>query len=364
MTERHVLHIHFHLGYGYAGPAGPAGPSAYAGPAGPDGSVSGGHGSAPAGHGYDAELYERLIELLHGITPRTQALPPDAADCDVTGALRYFHSDPQGVAQLVRMRALALYGVDTTIGSAGNRMLAAMAADATAPGGVTHLGPEPEAIAAFLFPRPVGALHGVGPAMASLLVRHGLYTVGSVAGTPLGTLQRLLGGVQGRRIHERARGLDERPVTPRAPARSCAADQVFARDELDPDRHRRAVLGLTEQLGARLRSEHRIARRLTLTVRYADRTTTVRTRTLPEPTAHGFALARVAYGLYESLGLQRARVRGFALRAEELQPEEYGTTQLTFDPADDRARRIESSADRARARFGAGAVLPASLAGG
>ena len=35
--------------------------------------------------------------------------------------------------------------------------------------------------------------------------------------------------------------------------------------------------------------------RLTLTVRYADRSTTLRTRRLPEPTNHTAALTRTAY---------------------------------------------------------------------
>ena len=35
--------------------------------------------------------------------------------------------------------------------------------------------------------------------------------------------------------------------------------------------------------------------RLTLTVRYADRSMTVRTRRLPEPTNHTGSLARTAY---------------------------------------------------------------------
>ncbi|MEU0990735.1 hypothetical protein [Streptomyces sp. NPDC005953] len=310
----------------------------------------------------DSERYLRLIEQLHGVTPRVQAIPPTAVDCDISGALRYFHRGPYELAQMVQMRIRALHDVDTTLGLAGNRMLAAMAADATAPGELTWLRPEPEAIAGFLRPRPVGALHGVGPAMAGLLVRHGLHTIGAVADTPVGTLQRLLGRTQGRRLHERAHGVDERPVIPQAPARSVSADHAFVRDELDPDQHRRAVLALTEQLGVRLRSEGQITGRITLSVRYADGSTTTRTRTLSEPTQHGVALVRVAYDLYETLGLQRARVRGISLRAEELQPAECAITQLTFDPVDDRARRIEASADRARARFGPWAVRPGTLA--
>ncbi|WP_406278593.1 hypothetical protein OHT93_37510 [Streptomyces sp. NBC_00191] len=195
----------------------------------------------------------------------------------------------------MRLRALALHGISTTIGSASNCMLAAMAADATAPGGITHLDHTPDAIAAFLRPRPVAALFGVGPATASLLVRHGLHTIGAVADTPLGTLQRLLGKTTGCQIHDRARGEDPRPVTPQAPARSCSADHAFPRDELDPARHRQAVLALAEQLGARLRKERQVTGWLTMTVRYADRSTTVRTRRLPEPTNHTAALARTGY---------------------------------------------------------------------
>lgn len=94
---------------------------------------------------------------------------------------------------------------------------------------------------------------------------------------------------------------------------------------------------------------------------YPDKSTTTRTRALREPTAHSAAPTDVAYRIHESLGLQRARVRSLSLRAEDLTPVERAARQLTLDPADERARRIEA-ADRARARFGPGAVVPGSLA--
>ncbi|WP_442538556.1 DinB/UmuC family translesion DNA polymerase, partial [Streptomyces pseudogriseolus] len=94
----------------------------------------------------------------------------------------------------------------------------------------------------------------------------------------------------------------------------------------------------------------------------ADRSATTRTRTLPEPTAHSPALTRAAYGLYEALGLQRARVRAVALRAEGLDSAEQASHQLTFDPVDEKVRRIEEVADRVRAKFGPHAVMPGTLA--
>ncbi|MGW6590032.1 hypothetical protein ACWF9X_20775 [Streptomyces globisporus] len=80
-------------------------------------------------------------------------------------------------------------------------------------------------------------------------------------------------------------------------------------------------------------------------------------------TAHTPRLRATAHALHAALGLQRARVRSPALRAGELGDAASASRQLPFGPDDDRARRIEAAADRARARFGAGAVRPARTAG-
>jgi hypothetical protein len=89
----------------------------------------------------------------------------------------------------------------------------------------------------------------------------------------------------------------------------------------------------------------------------------VRSRALPEPTGHTAALADTAYRMYASLGLQRARLRAVALRAEGLGPAELAAHQLTFDPDDEKARRIEEITDLARERFGPGVIMPAALLG-
>ncbi|MEV7974813.1 ImpB/MucB/SamB family protein [Streptomyces sp. NPDC086519] len=304
--------------------------------------------------------YGDVIELMSGITPHVQAVPPDAVQLDLTSALRYFGLSPYDVVQLAKMRLKALYGIDSSAGLAGNRMLAAMAADASGPGDTTWV-PVGQA-ADWLYPRPVTALPGVGRGTAETLRRYGLHTIGQIADLPAGTLQRLLGAGPARLLAERARGHDPRPVTPSEPAAHLAADLVLERDCLDPARHHRAVLELADQIGQRLRGEHRIAGRLTLTVRYADRSSTTRTRTLPEPTSHSPALAASALGLLNALGLQRARVRAFAVRADALLPEGDAYRQLSLDPGDDRARAAEAAADRARCRFGLKAVRPATLA--
>ncbi|MEU9374956.1 hypothetical protein AB0D94_14445 [Streptomyces sp. NPDC048255] len=315
-----------------------------------------------------AEQYAGVLALLGGLTPGVQALPPEAALADVRGALRYFGCDAVQLASVLRVRALALYGVDCTVGVAGNPMLARAAAREARPGGTLVVPDEPAAVREFLSGKPVGALDGVGPKAARTLCSYGLDSVGKVAAAPPAALRRILGARLGREVHERALGVDRTPVQPGAAARSIAAERPFDRDELDPVQHRRALLSLTEELGARLRTqgqgegEGQVCRALSLTVRCADRTTLTRTRTLPEPTAHTAALTATAYALYAGLGLQRARVRALSLRAEDLTAAERAARQLSFDPEDEKARRLEAVTDRVRARFGPQAIARGTLA--
>ncbi|MFI1563388.1 DNA polymerase thumb domain-containing protein [Streptomyces sp. NPDC020490] len=315
-----------------------------------------------------------LLGLLEEFTPVVQALPPDGALADLRGAERYFGRSAVELASVIRVRALALHGVDCVIGAGPGPLLARVALCDARPGATRAVPEDPCGIAEFLADRPVAALPGVGAATARTLGEYGLDTLGRVAAAPLSTLQRLVGARAGRELHEKANGIDRGRVVPNAVSRSLAAERPFPRDELDPGRHRRALLSAAEELGARLRVLDKVCRTLTLTVRYAEfphsRTgsgggtpiATTRSRTLKESTAHSAALTAAAYGMYEALGLQRARVRAVHLRAEGLAPAEQASHQLTFDPADEKARRLEEVADRARAKFGPDAVKPGTLA--
>ncbi|WP_330340924.1 DNA polymerase Y family protein [Streptomyces sp. NBC_00557] len=300
-----------------------------------------------------------LLGLLEEFTPVVEALPPDGALADLRGAERYFGRSAVELASVIRVRALARFGVDCVIGAGPGPMLARVALGDARPG-VTCAVPE-DAVAEFLADKPVAALPGVGAATARTLSEYGLDTLGLVAAAPLSTLQRLIGAKAGRELREKASGVDRGRVVPNAVSRSLATERAFDLDELNPDLHRRALLSAAEELGARLRAVRKICRTLTLTVRYADRSSTTRSRTLKEPTAHSAALTRAAYGMYEALGLQRARVRALVLRAEGLAPADQASYQLTFDPVDEKVRRVEEVADRARAKFGPRAVMPGAL---
>ncbi|NEB54107.1 hypothetical protein G3I48_17725 [Streptomyces griseus] len=307
------------------------------------------------------ELYGQLLAVLDSISSRVEPLPADwSAYVDLTGALTYWGRDVEGLVAVLRLRLLALHGVQCSAGAGPTRSIAAMAADVTPPGAATVVRDDPYEVVAFLRTKPASALPGIGPRTARTLARYGITSVGDIADTQLPTLQRILGASAARLAHDRAHNIDERPVVPGAAPRTVSASHRFDRDELDTERHHRAVLGLVQDLGGRLRAGREIAHALTLTVTYADRSQTARTRALAEPTAHTPALAATARALLTGLGLQRARVRALALRAERLRPAEDTVHQLTLDDRDTRLRRIEAALDQAATRYGTGVAGAAS----
>jgi DNA polymerase-4 len=102
-------------------------------------------------------------------------------------------------------------------------------------------------------------------------------------------------------------------------------------------------------------------RTVTIRVRFADFTTITRSRTIPEATDVTQEIYRTATGLYDALGLQRARIRLVGVRVEGLVPRETVHRQLVLGEREHGWSDADRAVDRAALRFGAAAVRPASL---
>jgi DNA polymerase-4 len=312
-------------------------------------------------HRPDDETYREVFSTLADLTPVVQAVPTDAALLDLTGATRYFHRDPADLAVLLQVKVLARFGLLTTVGIAGNPMLATLAAQTAIPGGIHLLPADPQQVTAFLDALPVQALPDIGPKTASALARYGLTTVADLRAVPTTTLQRITTATTGRLLAERAAGTDPRRVQPQDPPASLTARRDFPRDTLDPALTRQALVSITAELGARLRRTGQVTGRVELEVRLADRSTTTRSRTLREATDHDAALQHGIDQLFTSLALQRARLRSVTVRGQRLSPIETASVQLTFDRRTELQRRIDPVVDRATERFGPRALHRATL---
>ena len=104
-----------------------------------------------------------------------------------------------------------------------------------------------------------------------------------------------------------------------------------------------------------------MGRTVALKVRFADFTTITRSRTLHGPVDVTSDLYSTAKGLFDALGLQRARIRLVGIRVEGLQPAQGAARQLVLGEPDQGRREAEIAVDAIRARFGSQAVRAARL---
>jgi DNA polymerase-4 len=312
----------------------------------------------PPTHGRYAEVSAGVMEVFRSITPLVEPLSLDEAFLDVSGAVRRLGS-PAQIGQLIRDRVADEQGITCSVGVATTKFVAKLASTRSKPDGLLVV---PAAgVVAFLHPLPVAALWGVGEKTEQELVRLGLHTVGDIANVPVSTLVRALGRATGAHLHALAWGRDERVVVAHEPDKSIGAEETFARDVDDPAIVRRELLRLAERTAARLRGAGLAGRTVSLKVRFADFTTITRARTLAQATDVAQEIYGTARGLFEALGLDRARIRLVGVRVEQLVEADTAPRQLLLGERPQGRREAEQAADRAASRFGSGAVRPASL---
>jgi DNA polymerase-4 len=312
-------------------------------------------------HGLYSSVSAGVMAIFRSITPLVEPLSLDEAFLDVSGARRRL-GRPAEIGALIRDRVADEQGITCSVGVASSKFVAKLASTRAKPDGMIVV--PADQVVAFLHPLPVGALWGVGEKTEKELTRLGLHTVGDIAHTPATTLVRALGQASGSHLHALSWGRDERRVVPAEPDRSIGAEETFARDVDDPAVVLREVLRLSERTAGRLRASGVSGRTVSLKVRFADFTTITRAKTLREPTDVAAEIYSTARGLFEALGLDRARIRLVGVRVEGLDDAETAPRQLLLGERVRGRRDAEQAADRAAARFGAGAVRPATLVPG
>ncbi|MBN9621157.1 MAG: DNA polymerase IV [Actinobacteria bacterium] len=307
----------------------------------------------------------QVMAILRDVTPLVEPLSLDEAFLDVGGA-RALHGRPGVIAAGIRARVADEVGLTCSVGVAPTKFVAKLASARCKPDGMLVV---PAArVLDFLHPLPVSALWGVGARTAEALHRIGIRSVGDLAGTPVDSLRRAVGGAVAEHLSALAQGVDPRPVQPDEVEKSISADRTLDTDLTAEADVCRELLRLSEEVGSRVRSRGFVARTVGIKIRFADFRTVTRVRTLPAWTATTADIYRTAVELYRGLDLDRPRIRLVGVKCESLREADTVAEQLTLDltaeagPTPPRAQAA-SAVDAARARFGAALRSRAEAAG-
>ena len=331
----------------------------------------------------------RLHEVLRSFTPLVEGIGLDEAFLDVSNAAGLF-GPPGGMASQLRDRVAGELGLGCSVGAGPNKLVAKLASKAAKPRASRH-GPQPgrgtvvieqDEVLDFLWPMPVEAVWGVGPASAARLHQLGVSTVGQLAALPRDAVGAALGKSAGHLVHDLAWGRDPRPVLADRPVKSIGHEETYPVDVLEREELERRLVVMADSVATRVRRDGSVARTVTVKLRYGDFTTLTRSYTFDRPQTSGPSLCSAAKALLASLDL-KSGVRLLGLSASGLVP--VGASpgeQLQLDLglsspkvetlsswADaDAARtgetgpswaRASEAVDAVRARFGQSAVGPA-----
>ena len=310
--------------------------------------------------------YQRLgdaaIGVLGDFTPAVERISIDEAFADVSGCSQLF-GPPGEIAKAVRVRVRAELGLPISIGVARTKHLAKIASQVAKPDGLVIVDPSVEL--AFLHELPVELIWGVGRATRARLAEAGVTTIGQLARSSPGSMERLLGRAIGSKLTALAWNRDPREVETHRRAHSAGAQSALGRKPAVERVFRPILLHLADRVASRLRAKSRPGRTVTVRVRFADLRSVTRSLTLPAPISATGALAEIAVELVRGVLTDHPEERTLSLLAisvSHLDDDPVLQLELPLGLADERvlpgtrsglARwRADCAIDAIRNRFG------------
>ncbi len=293
----------------------------------------------------------RIMDKLARLTPLVQPLSLDEAWLDLTGCERLHGGTAAWVLARVQADIETDTGLTVSVGLAANKFLAKIASDLDKPRGFSVIGAAEAK--AFLAPRPVSILPGVGPAFQKSLAIAGYQTVGDLAKADPKTLATTF-GVYGLRLSQLAQGQDARAVDPDQERKSVSAETTFNDDLTQVGDLEDELWPLCEKVARHLRKDAIAGRVAVLKLRTTDFRIITRRRTLAVPTQTAKALFAVARELLAAEA-KGAAYRLIGIGATEL-VEALGPASDLFAGDEARALKSARAMDALRDKFGADAV--------
>jgi DNA polymerase IV len=216
-----------------------------------------------------------VFAIFREVTPLVEPLSLDEAYLDVT---ENAWAEPFGtaVAKRLKARIRADTGLTASAGVAPNKFLAKIASGWKKPDGLTVIAPD--RVESFLQQLPVDALWGVGPVTAGKLRARGIARLVDVRTADVQLLRDTVGSLADW-LRQLATGTDDRPVVPNREAKSSGSENTYPEDLTDLDTIRGEVAEMAARAIGWLIRKQRLARTVTLKVRYDDFTTITRSHT-------------------------------------------------------------------------------------
>jgi DNA polymerase IV (DinB-like DNA polymerase) len=241
------------------------------------------------------ELYqkvsERIMEIIKRYSSKWEIVSLDEAYLDIS-FLEDFEK-AEDLAKKLKNEILEKEKLTATIGIGPNKLIAKMAAEKAKrrselystteakPNGLLII--KSDRVKKFLEPLDIEDLPGIGPKTAEKLREIGINKIKELKKLSKAELKDMFGKA-GETIYDRARGIDEEPVTSEEIIKSIGKEHTFEKDTRDPEIIFGAFEELIEDVGRELFSANLSFKTITVICRFSGFETHTKSKTLKEPT--------------------------------------------------------------------------------
>ena len=262
----------------------------------------------------------QIREIFAEYTPLIEPLSLDEAYLDVTENLKGMEIATE-IALEIRARIREVTGLNASAGISYNKFLAKMASDLNKPNGQAVITPKNGP--GFVEALPVKKFHGVGPATAERMKRHGIETGLDLKSKSLTFLQQHF-GKSGPYFYGIARGIDERCVRPDRIRKSVGAEDTFVEDIDGLERAIAELRPLAEKVWRYCEANDITGKTLTVKIKYSDFTQATRSRTLSGSLSDIDIIVEIAENLLASVYPFKRPVRLLGITLSSLNTEVGG----------------------------------------
>ncbi|MEY4871198.1 MAG: hypothetical protein RLZZ563_528, partial [Pseudomonadota bacterium] len=209
---------------------------------------------------------------------------------------------------------------------------------------------------AFLTPRPVRIIWGVGTATQAALEAAGIRTIADLLRWDRGDLTARFGSM-GDRLWHLARGQDQRRVMRDEKLKSISKETTFNEDTSDADILDGHLWRLAEQVSDRAKAKGLAGRTVTVKLKRKDFQIVTRRHALGDATQIADRIYRAARELFDNAGTKGPfRLIGVGI-SDLVAEDQADRSGDLLDPEAGRRAAAERAADAIRARFGADAII-------
>ncbi|HEV8289632.1 MAG TPA: DNA polymerase IV [Candidatus Norongarragalinales archaeon] len=261
-----------------------------------------------------SEASDDVMKILQKHAVAFEQVSIDEAFMEMTGKVHDF-KEAEKLALKIQQQVLKETKLPCSIGIGPNKLVAKMSAGEHKPFGVTVV--TPKKVHAFLWPKQVDELYGVGPKTTEKLKEYGVKTIGDLAKQNRVKLVEDF-GKYGAYLADASQGKDDSSIGGEYEAKSVGRLRTFDKDTSNVHEIISKLDELADDIAEEVQASNYEFKTVTVTARYSDFSTRDHSKTIPA-TNDAQKLKNAAHELLQNLLAEKHVLRRIGLRVSNLE---------------------------------------------